>query len=76
MVESIAKNKRRILPCAVLLEGEYGLNDVCVGVPVKLGKNGVEQILEIELSDSEKELLKKSADDVQSNIAKLRELGF
>jgi malate dehydrogenase len=76
MVESIAKNKRRILPCAVLLEGEYGLHDVCVGVPVKLGKNGVEQILEIELSDSEKALLKKSADDVQSNIAKLRELGF
>ncbi len=76
MVDSIAKNKRRILPCAVLLEGEYGLNGVCVGVPVKLGKNGVEQILEIKLSESEQALLQKSADDVQANIAKLAEMGF
>ncbi len=76
MVDSIAKNKRRILPCAVMLNGEYGLSDVCVGVPVKLGKNGVEQILEIKLSDSEQALLKKSADDVQANVAKLKEMGF
>lgn len=76
MVESIAKNKRRILPCAVLCEGEYGLHDVCVGVPAKLGKNGVEQILEIKLSESEQALLAKSAADVQANIAKLTEMGF
>ena len=76
MVESIAKNKNRIFPCAVLCEGEYGLHDVCVGVPVKLGKNGVEQILEIKLSDSEMALLNKSAEDVRANIAKLKEMGF
>lgn len=71
MVEAIAKNKRRILPCAVALEGEYGLSGCAVGVPVKLGKNGVEEILEIKLSDSEKALLQASADDVKANIAKL-----
>ncbi len=76
MVESIAKNKRRILPCAVMLDGEYGLSGVCVGVPVKLGSNGVEQILEIKLSDSEQALLNKSAEDVRVNIAKLQEMGF
>ncbi len=47
------KNKRRILPCAVALEGEYGMSDVVVGVPIKIGKNGMEQIIEIKLTDDE-----------------------
>jgi len=76
MVECIIKDKRRILPCAVMCDGEYGLKDVCVGVPVKLGKNGVEQILEIKLSESEQQLLEKSANDVKANVAKLTEMGF
>lgn len=76
MVESIVKNKRRILPCSALCHGEYGLQDVCIGVPVKLGSNGIEQILEVELTDEERSLLIKSADDVRKNIAKLIELGY
>jgi malate dehydrogenase len=72
MVESIVKNKRRILPCAVWLNGEYGLKDTVAGVPVKLGKNGVEQIIEIKLLPEEAEALQRSADDVKSNIAKLQ----
>ena len=67
MAESILKDKKKILPCAVYLEGEYGINGLFVGVPVKLGKNGVEQIIEITLTGEEpadavrelKELLKK-----------------
>ncbi len=76
MVESIVKNKRRILPCAVLCDGEYGLRDVCIGLPVKLGSNGIEQILQIELKDDERALLERSAADVSKNIAKLIELGY
>jgi malate dehydrogenase len=71
MVESIVKNKKRILPCAVWLNGEYGLKDTVAGVPVKLGKNGVEQIIEIKLLPEEAAALQRSADDVKSNIAKL-----
>jgi malate dehydrogenase len=76
MVESIVKNKRRILPCSALCDGEYGLRDVCIGVPVKLGASGIEQILQIELTDQEHALLERSAADVSKNIAKLVELGF
>ena len=72
MVESIVKNKKRILPCAVWLNGEYGLKDTVAGVPVKLGKNGVEQIIEIKLQPEEAEALQRSADDVKANIAKLK----
>lgn len=72
MVESIVKNKRRILPCAVMLNGEYGLHDTVVGVPVKLGKNGVEQIVEITLQEDEAAALKRSADDVKENMAKVK----
>ncbi|HYF02248.1 MAG TPA: malate dehydrogenase [Patescibacteria group bacterium] len=74
MVECIVKNKRRILPCAVALEGEYGMNDVVVGVPIKIGRNGMEQIIEIKLSDDEAAALKRSADDVKANIEKLKTL--
>ncbi len=72
MVESIVRNKKRVLPCSVWLEGEYGLNDTVVGVPVKLGKNGVEKIIEIKLTDSEAAALKKSSDEVKENIAKVK----
>jgi malate dehydrogenase len=71
MVESIARDKRRIMPCAVLLQGEYGLSDVVTGVPVKIGRNGAEQIIEITLDDDERGALERSAAGVRSNIAKL-----
>ena len=71
MVESIVKDKKRILPSAVYLEGEYGLTGTVAGVPGKLGKNGVEQIVEIRLTADEQAALKASADDVRANIAKL-----
>ena len=64
MAESILKDKKKILPCAAYLEGEYGLNDLFIGVPVKLGKNGIEEIVQISLTDDEKEALQKSADAV------------
>jgi malate dehydrogenase len=72
MVESILKDKKKVLPCAVSLKGEYGLNDLFVGVPVKLGKKGVEQIFEIQLDAAEKAALQKSADAVAELVAVLK----
>ncbi len=72
MVEAIVRDKKRILPCAVYLQGEYGLKDTVVGVPVKLGKNGLEQVIEIKLTAEESAALKKSADEVTSSIAKVK----
>jgi len=72
MVESVVRDAKRVLPCAAWLTGEYGLKDVYVGVPVKLGKNGVEQIYELKLSDAELKLLQDSAGRVKENIAKLK----
>src|SRR3954449_1554307 len=68
MAEAILKDKKKILPCAVFLEGEYGINNLFVGVPVKLGKNGVEQIIEISLTGDERAALQKSAAAVQELI--------
>ena len=65
MVESMVRDQKRILPCSVLLEGEYDYNDIVLGMPVMLGKDGVEKVMELNLNDEEKELLKKSADHVQ-----------
>jgi malate dehydrogenase len=65
MIESILLDKKRILPCAVYLDGEYGIKGAVVGVPVKLGKNGIEQIIELKLSAEESAALKKSADAVR-----------
>jgi malate dehydrogenase len=65
MAESIVKDQKMILPCHALLQGEYGINDLFVGVPVKLGKDGVEEIIEFDLTAEEKEALKKSADHVK-----------
>jgi malate dehydrogenase len=72
MVESIVKDKKRILPCAALMQGEYGLNNTFVGVPVKLGAKGIEEIIQIKLNADEAAALKKSADDVSQSIAKLK----
>lgn len=72
MIESIVKDKKRILPCSVWLKGEYGQKDVFCGVPVKLGKNGMEQIIQIKLTPEEQAQLDKSAKDVKDNIAKLK----
>jgi malate dehydrogenase len=72
MVESIVKDKKRILPCAVHLEGEYGLKDTFVGVPVKLGRNGIEEIVQIKLTPEEQMALNKSAEDVRQSIAKIK----
>ena len=66
MVEAIVMDQKRIFPCCVKLEGEYGLNNIFVGVPVKLGKNGVEEVVEIKLNDGEKKLLSESAQSVKS----------
>lgn len=71
MVDAIVKNRQRILPCAAYLEGEYGLDGMYVGVPVQLGSNGIEKIIELRLTDSELEELHRSANDVKANIAKL-----
>ncbi len=75
MAEAILKDKKKILPCAAYLEGEYGFNDLFIGVPVKLGTNGVEEIIEINLTDDEKAALQKSATAVQELKDKIRELG-
>ena len=65
MVESILKNENRIYPCCALLNGEYNLHGVFVGVPVKLGANGIEQLIELKLNESEMILLNDSADQVR-----------
>jgi malate dehydrogenase len=71
MAEAIVKDKKRILPCAVYLQGEYGIRDTVVGVPVKLGKSGVDEIVQIKLNEDEQAALNKSADGVKANIGKL-----
>jgi malate dehydrogenase len=72
MAESILKDKKKVLPCAAYLEGEYGINGLFVGVPVKLGARGIEQIYEIKLTDEEQAMLKKSADSVQELVDVLK----
>jgi len=71
MVESILKNQRRLLPCSVLLNGEYGVEGIFIGVPCILGENGLEKIIELKITDDEKASLKKSADHVKGVLAKL-----
>jgi malate dehydrogenase len=71
MVEAIVKDKKRILPCAVYLQGEYGMQNTVAGVPVKLGRGGMEEIVQIKLNAEEQAALTKSANDVASQIAKL-----
>jgi malate dehydrogenase len=71
MVESIVKDKRRILPCAAYLQGEYGVNNLYVGVPCTLGRHGLEAIVELSLTADERNALNVSLDDVAANVAKL-----
>ncbi|WP_405223160.1 malate dehydrogenase [Dokdonia sp. Asnod1-B02] len=66
LVQAIACDQKKIFPCSVLLDGEYGLSDLCIGVPVVLGRNGIEKIVEINLSDAEKAHLAESAEGVKA----------
>jgi len=72
MAEAILKDKKKVVPVAAYLEGEYGLNDIYFGVPVILGANGVEKIIEVELIPEEKEAVKKSAGVVRKSILELK----
>jgi malate dehydrogenase len=72
MAESIVKDKKRILPCAAYLQGEYGLHDTYVGVPVKLGRKGIDEIIQIKLNPEEQAALNKSANAVKELIAKIK----
>ncbi len=74
MAEAIILDKKRILPCAVYLEGEYGIKDTVISVPVKLGRGGIEQVVELELTTEEKEALTASAKAVQE-LVKVMKLG-
>jgi len=71
MVEAILKDKKKILPCAVYLEGEYGIKGLFVGVPVKLGSRGAEEIIQIKLTAEEKDALERSAGSVKELVSVL-----
>ena len=66
LVQSIACDQKKMFPCSALLEGEYGLEDLCIGVPVVLGRNGIEKIVKLDLNDSEMDKLKESAEGVKA----------
>jgi malate dehydrogenase len=74
MAESILKDKKKILPCAAMLDGEYGIKDLFIGVPVKLGKGGIEEVIQIKLTDEEQAGLNKSADAVRSLVETMKTL--
>ena len=76
LVKSIIHNQKKIIPCCVYLEGEYNQNDICIGVPVVIGKNGVEEILDYKLNDEEKALFEKSAAAVRGTNDVLKEINF
>src|SRR5258707_14501006 len=71
MVDSILLDEKRVLPCTAFLEGEYGINGLYMGVPVKLGSTGIEQIYEVDLDAAEQEAMKASADAVRDVVAVL-----
>jgi len=75
MAEAILKDKKKILPCVAYLQGEYGINDLFIGVPVKLGSAGIEEIIEIKLTEEENEALQSSANAVQGLVDDLKRLG-
>jgi malate dehydrogenase len=72
MVAAILHDKKKILPCAVLLEGEYGIDDLFVGVPVKLGRRGIEEVIQLRLTAEEKAELNKSVDAVKELVKSLK----
>jgi malate dehydrogenase len=75
MVLAVAKDTREVMPCAAYLEGEYGLHDVVIGVPVKLGRNGISEFVQFKLTSEEEHQLKSSADSVRQQIASLPQRG-
>ena len=75
VVEAILHNQMKMVPCSVSLEGEYGQDDICIGVPVILGRNGIERIVEIELNEDEKAKFEASADAVRATNGALKEVG-
>ena len=75
MAEAILRDRKKILPCAAYLEGEYGIHGLFVGVPVKLGAGGVEKIIEISLTDEERQALHRSAGAVRELVAAMRKTG-
>ena len=74
VAESIIHDQKKMIPCSVLLEGEYGEKDLCIGVPVILGKNGIEKIVELDLNADEKAKFKASAESVRGNVNALKDL--
>jgi malate dehydrogenase len=72
MVDAVCLDEKRMLPCTVYLEGEYGIDDLYMGVPVKLGAGGIEEIVELDLSDDERQMLQASADAVREVVAVLK----
>jgi malate dehydrogenase len=74
LVDSILNDQKRMIPCSVYLEGEYGLNDICIGVPCILGANGVESIVDVQLNDQEKQLMNESAQKVSAMNAALNDI--
>lgn len=74
LVQSIVCNQKKMFPCSALLEGEYGLDDICIGVPCIIGKNGIEEIVSIDLTEAEKTKLQGSADAVRKTNALLEEV--
>ena len=71
MVDSIMLDEKRVLPCTAFLEGEYGIDGLYMGFPVKLGPRGIEQIVELDLDDAEQEALRASADAVRDVVSVL-----
>ncbi len=71
MVEAVVNDKKAVMPCSVYLQGEYGLSDICLGTAVKLGKKGVEEVIELELTSEEKDFLNKSATQLKENLKNL-----
>ena len=76
MIEAILKDQRRILPVTAYLQGEYGLNNIFVGVPAILGSNGLERVIEVELDENEKEMFSRSVASVRATLQTLSEMGF
>ncbi|MEO8822601.1 MAG: malate dehydrogenase [Ginsengibacter sp.] len=74
LVEAIVRDEKKLIPCSVMLDGEYGQKDICIGVPVVIGKNGWEKIIDFKLNDEEKEKFSKSAEAVRSMNAALKKL--
>ena len=76
MAQAVVRDEKQLLPCAALLTGQYGLKDIYMGVPVILGKNGVEKVVEIDISEEEMTALHNSAKEVEEGIAGLKEVGI